>query len=79
MKSFFILSFLFIGCNSIQKETEVRRNAATGEDVYAIYIWKGNDILKSYQIPMSSITDYKVDSLNKVADSFFVLCKKYNK
>lgn len=63
------IALLFLSCGHY-KTDEIRVNQATYETVYSVCVWKDLEILKSYQIPIETITPTKKDSLNKVVDEY---------
>jgi len=74
MKYLIILLFL-AGCG-IRKETEIRKNYATKEDVYCVWVYNGDDIIESFQTPIIGITQNKIDSVNRLGDSLVALLKR---
>ena len=73
-----LVAVLFVGCG-YHKTDEVRKNGATGEVVYAIWIYDGVNLLQGFQIPIDSINKSKKDSLNKEADDYIKLLESVEK
>jgi len=83
MKKLFIIPIiaLFLSCD-YRKEKSIYNPIFGGESCYMLRVFgppgfTNEGALVIYKLPMESITDKKVDSINKVADKFIENCKKY--
>lgn len=72
---------LFISCD-YSKDESVIRDFGSNESYYMVRVFPpqgftNQGALIIYKLPMESITDEKVDSINKVADKYIENCRKY--
>lgn len=83
-KSFIIpIIILFISCD-YSKDESIYNPIFGGESYYMLRVFPpqgftNEGALIIYKLPMKSITDKKVDSINKEADKYIENCKKYTK
>lgn len=82
MKKLFIIPIiiLLISCD-YHKDESIYSPLSENESYYMVRVWPPVGITNSgalmiYKLPMSTITDKKVDSINKVADQYIENCKK---
>jgi len=85
MKKLFIIPIiiLFISCD-YYKDESVYSPVFGNESYYMVRVFPppgftNTGAIMIYKLPMESITDKKVDSINKVADNYIENCKKYTK
>jgi hypothetical protein len=83
MKKLFIIPILLflIACD-YHKDESIYNPIFSGESYYMVRVFGPQGITNEgaliiYKLPMESITDKKVDSINKVADKYIENCKKY--
>lgn len=83
MRKIFIIPIVlvFISCD-YSKDTSIFRDFMGDNSYYMVRVWPPQGFTNSgaimiYKLPMESITDKKVDSINKVADKYIENCKKY--
>lgn len=72
---------LFISCD-YYKDESVIRDFGSDKSYYMVRVFPPQGLTNTgaliiYKLPMESITDAKVDSINKVADKYIENCKKY--
>jgi hypothetical protein len=83
MKKLFIIPIitLFFACD-YRKDESINNPIFKGESYYMLRVFPPPEFTNSgaliiYKLPMKSITDKKVDSVNKLADKYIENCKKY--
>jgi len=72
---------LFISCD-YSKDESITSDIMGNKSYYMVRVWPPQGFTNSgaliiYKLPMESITDKKVDSVNKVADKYIENCRKY--
>lgn len=85
MKKLFIIPIiiLFVSCG-YSKDESIYKPIFGEETYYMLRVFGPQGLTNEgaliiYKLPMESITDEKVDSINKVADKYIENCKKYTK
>lgn len=85
MKKLFIIPIIILltSCD-YYKDESIYKPIFGGQSYYMVRVFAPQGLtnqgaLMIYQLPMETITDEKVDSINKVADKYIENCKKYTK
>jgi len=84
MKKIFIIPILILCLSCDYRKDESIISEYPHQSYYMVRIFPpvgftNTGAIMIYKIPMESITDKKVDSINKVADKYIEDCKKYTK
>lgn len=74
---------LFISCG-YHKDEQIYAPIMSDESYYMVRVFPpvgftNSGALIIYKIPMDGINDFKVDSINKLADEYIQHCEKYTK
>lgn len=78
-----IMICIYFSSCSYHKDEQIVTGFDSSESFYMVRVFgpalTNSGALKIYYLPMDSINDRKVDSINKEADKYIENCEKYTK